>query len=82
MKDEMYSWDVIIHRAWLYHTEVRHSFLECGFSIRPVYSDRTGAGVLNRFTVDHTSAGALTYWELRYGIARFPHVLTVREVRL
>jgi hypothetical protein len=79
MNDEMYSWDVAVPgRGWEYHYAVRDSFIDCGFSIRPVYSIRTGAVLSSRFTVDHTSAGAVTYWELRCGLIRFPEV-TVRE---
>lgn len=82
MNDDLYSWDVTVAgRGWEYHGLVRLSFIECGFSIRPVYSSRTGAAMSSRFTADHTSAGALTYWELRHGLVRFPEV-TVRETVL
>ena len=82
MKDEMYSWDVAVPGGGCrYHAAVRLSFIDCGFSIRPVYSSRTGAAMSSRFSVDHHSPGAVTYWELRSGLVRFPDVV-VREVAL
>jgi hypothetical protein len=82
MNDVMYSWDVLIPgRGWEYHVIVRDSFIQCGFSIRPSYSTRTGAALSSRFSVDHSSAGAVSYWELRSGLVRFPDVV-VREVTL
>ena len=83
MSDEsMYSWDILVPgRGWGYHNTVRESFADCGFSIRPCYSSRTGAAMSSRFTVDHTSASAVSYWELRHGLVRFPDVV-VRETVL
>lgn len=82
MNDDLYSWDVAVPGGgWQYHAAVRDSFKDCGFSIRPVYSSRTGAAMSRRFTADHKSAGALTYWELRSGLVRFPDVI-VRETVL
>lgn len=81
-EDDIYSWDILVPGGgWEYHNTVRESFADCGFSIRPCYSIRTGFAMSSRFTVDHTSAGAVSYWELRSGLVRFPDVV-VREVVL
>lgn len=80
IEDDIHSWDILVPgRGWQYHNTVRESFADCGFSIRPCYSSRTGAAIGNRFTVDHSSPGAVSYWELRSGLVRFPDVV-VREV--
>lgn len=81
-EDDIYSWDILVPgRGWEYHNTVRDSFAECGFSIRLCYSSRTGAPLSSRFSVDHSSAGAVSYWELRSGLVKFPEVV-VREVTL
>lgn len=84
MSDNMYSWDILIpHRRSYsisnYYTAVRESFIQCGFSIRTQYGSTSGLPIANRFTVDHASAGAVSYWELRSGLVRFPDV-RVNEV--
>lgn len=82
MSDDLYSWDVSVPGGgWQHHHAVRDSFKECGFSTRDYFSARSGAPMSSRFTVDHTSPGAVTYWELRTGLVRFPDVI-IRDTLL